>query len=76
MMSITSNFTAEVQDSLRHYLTILMEADEPEAILGSLRRIAEHKAHSVIRGNVTEHDAERWLNLAKALARVQEDLGY
>jgi hypothetical protein len=76
MMSITSNFTAEVQESLRHHLMILMEADEPEAILGSLQRIAERKAHSVIRGHVTEHDAERWLRLAKALARVQEDLGY
>jgi hypothetical protein len=75
-MSLISAFHRQVQEGLRNHLMILMEADEPEAILGSLRRLAEHKAHLVIRGHVTEHDAERWLNLAKALARVQEDLGY
>ena len=41
------------RDTLRHFLGLLLEADEPEAILACLRRLAERKAHDAI--------AARWL---------------
>ena len=62
------------RDVLKHYLTLLLEADEPEAMLGSLQRIAERKAHSVTQGKIGEVEGERWYALAEALARVRREL--
>ena len=32
------------RDTLRHFLGLLLEADEPEAMVASLRRLAQRKA--------------------------------
>jgi hypothetical protein len=52
---------------LRRFLGLLLEADEPEAMLGSLQRIAERKAQ----GLILNGNAERWYRLAVALAGAQ-----
>ena len=43
-------------------------------MLGSLQRIAERKAHSVIQGKISKVEAARWYALAEALARVRREL--
>jgi hypothetical protein len=66
----------------RHFLGLLLDADEPEAMLGVLQRLAERKAQSAIRGVTLERidsiravisasDAERWGRLAEALGEAQ-----
>lgn len=45
---------------LREYLWLLLEADELDAFLGVLRRIAERKAFSMVRKIEGVDDAERW----------------
>ena len=60
--------------AFQHYLAILLEADEPEALLGSLQRLAERKAHGVTRGKIGAEEAERWLGLGRVLAKVRRGL--
>ena len=62
------------KDALRAYLWLLLDADEPEAFLGSLRRMAERKAHSFTRGKIDANECERWLVLAEALLKVEREL--
>jgi hypothetical protein len=38
------------RDTLRHFLGLLLEADEPEAMVASLRRLAERKAWYAVSG--------------------------
>lgn len=70
---LTSHLLKHQQEQLRHLLTILLEADEPEAILSSIRRIAERKAHDMTR-NQTDNEIQRWYNLAEALMKVEKEL--
>lgn len=60
--------------ALHEYLGLLLDADEPGAFLGSLRRIAERKAHSFTRGKIDANECERWLTLAEALLKVEREL--
>ena len=60
--------------ALHEYLGLLLDADEPGAFLGSLRRIAERKAHSFTRGNIDADECGQWLALAEALTQVEEKL--
>ena len=63
------------RDTLRHFLGVLLEADEPEAMLACLRRLAERKAHYAIRGALVDRQAaQRWLALAEALAKVERQV--
>ena len=63
------------RDTLRHFLGVLLEADEPEAMLACLRRLAERKAHDAVRGaRVNRQAAERWLRLAEALVTVEHQV--
>jgi hypothetical protein len=63
------------RDTLRHFLGVLLEADEPEAMLACLRRLAERKAHCAIRGALVDRQAaERWLMLAEALVTVERQV--
>ena len=63
------------RDTLRHFLGLLLEADEPEAMVASLRRLAERKAHYAIRGALVDRQAaQRWLALAEALANVERQV--
>jgi hypothetical protein len=68
--------------AFRHFLGLLLDADEPEAMLGVLHRLAERKAQAAIRGIMIEpgdtlrgaingSEAERWGRLAEALAIAQ-----
>lgn len=60
------------RDTLRHFLGLLLEADEPEAMVASLRRLAERKAWCAVRGALADRQAaQRWLALAEALAKVE-----
>lgn len=56
----------------------MLEADEPEALLSSLRRISERKAHAVMKGflngQIEGDEAQRWFNLAEALIKVEQEL--
>jgi len=53
------------RDTLRHFLGLLLEADEPEAMVASLRRLAERKAWYAVSGaRVDRQAAQRWQALA------------
>jgi hypothetical protein len=63
------------RDTLKHFLGLLLDADEPEAMLACLRRLAERKAHDAVRGaRVNRQAAERWLRLAEALVTVEHQV--
>jgi hypothetical protein len=63
------------RDTLKHFLGLLLDADEPEAMLACLRRLAERKAHDAVRGaGVNRQAAERWLRLAEALVTVERQV--
>ena len=62
------------QAAFRHYLWVLLDANEPKAFLGSLRRLAERKAHSFTRGKIDADECGQWLALADALTQVEEKL--
>ena len=62
------------KDALRAYLWLLLDADEPEAFLGSLRRMAERKAHSFTRGKIDADECGQWLALVEALIQVEQKL--
>jgi hypothetical protein len=63
------------RDTLRHFLVLLLEADEPEAMVASLRRLAERKAWCEVRGALVDRQvAQRWLALAEALAKVERQV--
>jgi len=66
--------TEQEKEGLRQQLELLLEANEPEAALATLRRIAERKAHSVTRGSIGDHEARRYQALAAALKAVEEEL--
>ena len=56
-------------------LGLLLEADEPEAMLARLKRLAECKARYAIRGALVDRQAaERWLRLAEALVTVERQV--
>jgi hypothetical protein len=63
------------RDALRHLLVLLLEADEPEAMVASLRRLAERKAWYAVRGALVDRQAAgRWSALAEALAKVERQV--
>jgi hypothetical protein len=63
------------RETLRHFLGLLLDADEPEAMVASLRRLAERKANDAIRGALVDRQAaQRWLALAEALAKVERQV--
>jgi hypothetical protein len=66
--------TQQEKEGLWQQLQLLLEADEPEAVLATLRRIAERKAHSVTRGFISGDEARRYQALAEALKVVEEEL--
>ena len=61
------------KEALKHYLWVLLDADEPGAFLGSLRRIAERKAHSFTRGKINARECEQWLALAEILWKIEHE---
>jgi hypothetical protein len=69
--TIAGGLKAEQNAGLRHLLVELLENNEPEAILGSLKRIAERRAHSVTRGKIELEESRRWLALAESIDEVQ-----
>ena len=63
------------RDTLGQFLGLLLEADEPEAMVASLRRLAERKAWCAVRGAIVDRQAaQRWLALAEALAKVERQV--
>ena len=63
------------RDTLRHFLGLLLDANEPEAMVASLRRLAERKAWYAVRGALVDRQAaQRWLALAEALAKVERQV--
>ena len=53
---------------------LVLDANEPAALIGSLKRLAELKALSGARGEVTFSDAWRWQRLVDALQRVESEM--
>jgi hypothetical protein len=73
--STSRSLNERERDTLRHFLGLLLEADEPEAMLACLRRLAELKAHDAIRGALVDRQvAERWFRLAEALVTVERQI--
>ena len=63
------------RQALRQFLWLLLEADEPEAMLAALRRLAERKAWCAVRGALVDRQAAgRWSALAEALAKVERQV--
>jgi hypothetical protein len=72
------SLAGQEKTAFRHFLGLLLDAEEPEATLDVLQRLAERKAYGAVRGVISIDDAERWLRLAKAQAlldRAQCPLG-
>jgi tRNA A37 N6-isopentenylltransferase MiaA len=59
------------KEALVRQLALLVEMDEPDAALATLRRVAETRAHAVMRDD--QPQASRWLDLADALDRVRKE---
>ena len=53
---------------------LVLDANEPAALIGALKRVAELKALSGAKGEVTFSDAWRWQRLAEVLQRVDTSL--
>lgn len=66
--------TDQEKDGLRQQLATLLEHNEPEAILATLKLVARRKAHSVTRGLITTEEAERWQSLGQALDAGEAEL--
>jgi len=72
------------QTDLRHWLGLLMDANEPGAMLACLKRIAELKAFKMLdfdEGGMYRNRpvrvtaaGDRWLRLAEALDRVEREI--
>jgi hypothetical protein len=73
-MALLTGMARAQQASLREHLTILLEADEPEAFLSSLARLTELKAFGVVQGRIEADEAELWSRLSEILTRVRLDL--
>jgi hypothetical protein len=73
-MALLTGMARAQQVSLHEHLAILLEADEPEAFLGSLARLAELKAFGVVRGRIEAREAEVWSRLSEILTKVRLDL--
>jgi hypothetical protein len=73
MMALTTSLKKETIDGLRHHLTLLLEADEPEAFLSSLHRIIEHKI-KMLMCNVENYDEVRdWSIILEALEKMRRE---
>ena len=59
---------------LTQELAILLEANEPEAMLAVLRRTAERMAQRVFRASISDLEALRWQRLAEACHAVEKEL--
>ena len=66
--------TDQEKNALAAQLAMLLEANEPEAILMTLRRTAERMAQRITRADITELEALRWNALAEACAAVEKQL--
>lgn len=66
--------TEQEKNGLTQQLAMLLEADEPEAILATLQRVAERMAHRVTRAAISDLEALRWQALADACESVQREL--
>lgn len=60
--------------ALRFMFNQLFEADEPEAMLSSFKRIAEIRAYQEFKAPNPDMDSTgRWLRLAEILTKVEEE---
>lgn len=62
------------KEALNYLIRELIEADEPEALLATLLRVAQRMSYHSIR-QATPDECMRWERLADAIKRVQERLG-
>ena len=60
---------AHEKDALRFQIVELVEADEPEAVIATLKRIAEQMTMRAMRQGDRD-EAKRWDALAERLSRV------
>lgn len=66
-----TNFPLKEQVVLSEYLMLLLNADEPKAFLGCLKRIAERKAFLETRGDMDRVAAQQWQGMVDAIAQVE-----
>jgi hypothetical protein len=70
--------TEHEKEGLTQQLTILLEANEPEAMLSTLQRVCERKAlEGVSEGpmrQMSEREADRWRALAQSCQNVAQEL--
>ena len=69
-------FDAHEKEKIYGFLKILLDANEPEALLASLRRLAEQKAFGVTLGRIDAESAERWQRMADTIKEVQENWSF
>lgn len=68
-------FTDAEKRRLAHLLEALLNLNQPEALVGVLRRVAEIKARSAIIGPISDRrTARRWYNVAVAINRVRQQM--
>ena len=66
--------TEQEKAGMAHLIGLLVEADEPAAMLACLRHMAERKAFGVTRGKIEHEEANAWIRLAEALRGVEDCL--
>jgi hypothetical protein len=67
-------FLNQEKAGLSHILQLLLDANEPEAMLTLFRHVVERKAFSVTRGLIDRDDAAQWTALADALKTAEAAL--
>jgi hypothetical protein len=70
-MSLSGNEKGELAQTA----ATLIELDEPEALLATLKRACERKALDRSQGLIDDAAAARWEGLAKSLAEAETRLG-
>lgn len=66
--------SAQEKDALTFQIAMLVEAGEPDAVIATLRRMADRMAHRATRGLIDWDEAVRWMALAEACASVEAEI--
>ena len=59
---------------LQEHARLLIELDEPEALLESLRRVCQAKVDSFAEGLIPPDEAKRWRTAASALSEAMKTI--
>lgn len=68
------NLTRLEKARISNLLQELLDADQPLAFVGVLKRMAELKAYQAVKGGITIEESLLWVRLAEVLDEVERTL--